>query len=241
MAIQVDEKKAISPPPKYKFTANEKTFLPPPMSTPGRGRGRPRAASPSKKDKLTSPRKRITKAAKEANAATARQASETLQAALDAASVADSESVDPPSVNGETPASVNKKLAKKHSKDDETKATIKVHSAVEQKGDTETTHTTISVEMPPGVPESSVPVDPREMVAKAKEMVEEAKKLEGESSKSTSKRKADVLDDEDEEEAQVNGTEAQPAKRTKLMEQEVRKQKVRNRALMGVAASLAIG
>ena len=241
MAIQADEKKAISPPPKYKFTSNEQTFLPPPTSTPGRGRGRPRATSPTKKDKMTSPRKRMTKAAKEANATTARQASESLQAALDAASVAESESVEPPSINGETPASPPKKASKKHAKDDDDKVKVKVQSAVEKDGDIETTHTTVSVQMPPGSPELPLPETTEEMVAKAKEMVEEAKKLEGESSKSSSKRKAEALDDEDDTDGLLNGAAAQPAKKTKLMEQEVRKQQVRNRALMGVAASLAIG
>ena len=241
-AIQADEKKAISPPPKYKFTANEKTFLPPPASTPGRGRGRPRASSPTKKEKVTSPRKRMTKAAKEANATTARQASESLQAALDAASVAESESAEPPSVNGEMSPPAEKKSSKKHSKEDNDKVTVKVQSEVENDGQIETTNTTVSVQMPPGSPELPLPETTEEMVAKAKEMVEEAKKLEGKKSKSSSKRKAaEALDDNEGGEGQANGTEVQPAKRTKLMEQEVRKQKVRNRALMGVAASLAVG
>lgn len=179
---------------------------------------------------------------KDANAAPARQASENLQAALDAASVAESESVEPPSVNGEASSPVEKKKSKKHAKDEEEKVTVNVQSAVEDDGEVETTHTTVSVKMPAGSPDLPLPESTEEMVAKAKEMVEEAKKLEGSSSKTASKRKAEVLDeDEDDEETQVNGTEVQPAKRTKLMEQEVRKQKVRNRALMGVAASLAIG
>ena len=250
-SIQVDEKKAISPPPMYKFKANEKTFMPPSIATPARGRGRPRAGSPSKKDKVASPRKpRITKAVKEANAANARQASENLQATLDAASVAESESTEIPSINGDkSPSPVSKKSSKSKAKDvkvedvDESeKVTVNVQSTTEVNGDMETTQTTVSVKMPPGIPELPLPEDTAEMIAKAKQMVEEARKLEGEASSNSTKRKADVLEDDDEDlEDEPNGTEVQPAKKAKLMELEVKKQKIRNRALIGVAASLAIG
>lgn len=250
-SIQADDKKAISSPPMYKFKANEKTFLPPALATPARSRGRPRASSPSKKDKPTSPRKpRISKAVKEANAANARQASENLQATLDAASVAESETPELPSVNGEkSPSPVTKKASKSKAKDakvedaDESeKVTVNVQSTTEVDGDQETIQTTVSVKMPLGSPDLPLPEDTAEMIAKAKQMVEEARKLEGESSSSNTKRKADVFDDEEEDvENEVDGMELQPAKKTKLMELEVKKQKVRNRALLGVAASLAIG
>lgn len=73
-----DAKKNIAPPPKYKLSASEKSNVLPwdraRASTPGRGRGRPRATTPSKSatpaTKAGSPRKqRTTKAMKEANAA----------------------------------------------------------------------------------------------------------------------------------------------------------------------------
>ena len=227
-----DVKKPISPPPKYVFTANDRAILPPPSSTPARGRGRGRAGSPGKATpaKVASPRKRVTKAVKEANAAAARQASENLQATLDsAASIADSESVEPPSVNGEKPT------------EESDKVTVNVDSTVEVNGDTETTHTQVQVKMPADSAELPLPETTEEMIATAKEMVEEAQKLEGESSKSGSgKRKAEVLE-ADEEGDEKTGREAQPAKKAKVMEQEIMKQKVRNRAIFGVAATLAIG
>ena len=161
-----------------------------------------------------------------------------MQAALDAASVAGSESAEPPSVNGEVPPPVERKSGKKHSKEDD-KVAVQVKSEVENNGDVETTHTTVSVKMPPGSPEMPLPESTEEVVSKAKRMVEEARKLEGRKSRSSSKRKAEVLGEGDD--AQADEIEVQPAKKTKLMEQEVRKQKVRNRALIGVAASLAIG
>ena len=217
-----DPKKSISPPPKFTFTANDMTRLPPPGATP-RGRGRPRAGSPSKVTttgtKAASPRKsRATKASNAANAASARDASASLQAALDnAASAVDSESV-----NGET-------------------VKVEVDTAVEVNGDTEITHTNVKVEMPAGSPDLPLPESTEEMIAKAKEMVEEARKLEGESSSSkASKRKAEELDVDDEED-ELADRQLQPAKKARLLEQELKKEKVRTRALIGVAVTLSIG
>ena len=163
---------------------------------------------------MPSPRKqRTTKATNAANIATAREANATLQAALDdAASTADPEQ------------SENEKVK------------VEVESAVETNGDVETTHTNVKVTMPGGSADLTLPESTEEMVAKAKEMVEEATKLEGISSSAT-KRKAEELDEESDSDADTE----QPAKRTRLLEQEVKKQRVRNRAIIGVAATLAIG
>lgn len=230
-----DERKAISPPPKFVFSANnDKTSLPPPGDTPARGRGRPRAASPNKStpgNKYMSPRKsRTSKASKEANAASAREVSASLQAALDsAASRADTESI-----NGE-------KLDDEREDGEQVEAekvTIQVDSTVEVNGDTEVTNTKVRVEMPLGSSELPMPENTEDMITRAKEMVEEARKLEGESSRTSSKRKAEELDDEEDEEAD---NQLQPAKTSRLLEQELKKQRVRKRALIGVAATLAIG
>lgn len=83
-----------------------------------------------------------------------------------------------------------------------------------------------------------MPESPEQMIAKAKEMVEEAKKIDGESSKSASKRKVEELDDDSDD---VEGTELQPAKKARILEQQIKKEKVRTRAMIGVAATLAIG
>ncbi|MCJ1318966.1 hypothetical protein MMC15_004298 [Xylographa vitiligo] len=232
--VALDDEKVISPPPKFTFMANQdRTSLPPPSGTPARGRGRPRASSPMKSTSGTkhlTPRKpRTTKASKEANAASAREASASLQATLDsAASIADTESVDGDKVNGE-----------KHDEEkvDGDKVTVQVDSTVEVHGDTEITNTKVRVEMPVGSPELPMPENTEDMITRAKEMVEEARKLDGESSRAT-KRKAEDLDDEEDEELD---TLLQPAKKARLLEQELKKQRVRKRALIGVAATLAIG
>ena len=225
-----DPKKIISTPPKFVYTATDKVAMDraslPPPNTP-RGRGRPRASSPAKgmisTGKVASPRKRISKAQKEANANNAKEASASLQAALDsAASVAETESV----------------------ADGEDKVIVEVDQSVEVNGETEITHTNVKVSVPPGSLDLPMPESTEEMIAKAKEMVEEARKLEGIEGAETlraSKRKADVLDDEEDEEAEVDGEEERPAKKAKVLEQELKKQRVRTRALIGIAATLAIG
>jgi hypothetical protein len=235
----------------YKFKANEKTLLPPTMPHSSRGR-RQRASSPSKKDK--SPRKSRT-SKKDA----ARQANEALQSTLDAASTAGSESVDAPSVNGDkSPSPVAVKTSKRKEKevevaetedvtepvdDDDKNITISVQSTTEKEGEVEKEQTTVSVKMPTDLNELPPPENMEQVIADAKRMVEEARKLEDDKGV-RNKRKAEALDEEDEEpldDNEENGVEEQPTKKVKLMEQEVKKQKVRNRALLGVAASLAIG
>ena len=121
---------------------------------------------------------------------------------------------------------------------DHEKVTVEVDSAIEINGDTETTRTNVKVEMPASSPDLPLPESTEAMIAKAKEMVEEARKLEGESSKRPSKRKAEELDDEEDEE---KDNELQPAKKARLLQQDIKKERVRNRALFGVAATLAIG
>ena len=133
-----------------------------------------------------------------------------------AASVADSESVD-----GE-------------------KVVVEVESAVEVNGNTETTTTNVKVEMPGGSADLPLPESAEQMIETAKEMVEEARKLDGEASSRSkaSKRKADVLDDSEDEEGDAQ---LQPAKRARVLERELKKERVRKRALIGVAATLAVG
>ncbi|KAL9594244.1 MAG: hypothetical protein Q9179_005482 [Wetmoreana sp. 5 TL-2023] len=211
--------KSISPPPKYVFTANDQTLLPPPASrasTPARPRGRPRNGSPAKSDKAMSPRKqRASKATKAENAANAKAAAAVLQDAL----------------NEDTNAAGDKAQANKVVK-------LEVNETTQVNGDIETTTTNVKFDLPGGV---AAEIPPQEAIEEtmrgAKAMVEEARKLEGESSKTSQKRKADELDESDEE----ADSELQPAKRARLVEQELKKEKVKNRALFGVAATLAIG
>ena len=197
------------------------THLPPPNGTPARAstpksRGRPRAGSPVK---AASPAKsnkkpRATKASKEADAATARQASEALQSALDDAQSTTGTDV----VDGDT-------------------VKVEVESNVEVKGDVEKTTTNVKIEMPAGSKDMPMPDNPEEMIAEAKKMVQEAMKIDGENSSSVPKRKAVEMDESDE----AGDNELRPAKEARIARQELKREKVRNRAMLGVAATLAIG
>lgn len=225
-----DFQKSIYPPPRFVFRANEDDDPLPPLNPAARGatpraRGRPRATSPSKNgssvSKMASPRKpRASKASIAANAASAREASATLQATLDtAASVADSESID----GGD-------------------KATLEIGTAVQVNGDVEITTTNVKIEMPGGSADFPLPEDPEEMIAKAKEMVQEAQKLDGRlfADGKSLKRKAEVLEDDDDEDEEVD-EDTHPAKKARLLEHQLKKEKIRKRALLGVAATLAVG
>ena len=231
-----ETRKTISPPPPYKFSANDKTTLQtstdmPRASTPGRGRGRPRASSPIKGGtpggKSGSPRKqRSTKSSKEANAAASKEANASLQAMLDKeAEAAESESVDGErAVNGE-------------------KGTIRIENTTLVNGEGETTTTALKFELPGGSAEIPAPENAEQMIEEAKAMVAEVRKLEGESSTTNAgsgkgKRKVEELEEDSDE----NGEdEQQPTKKARLLEQKLTRERVRNRALLGVAATLAIG
>jgi hypothetical protein len=217
-------KKQIQPPPKFEMT--DRVKLQPSSRTPGRGSARLRSASPSKiaspvKGKA-SPRKRQTKKEKEAAIANANAASASLQSALDdAASVAGSSTaVDSqaasPLLNGEV-------------------VKVEVDQSVETHDNVETTHTNVTVEMPAGSPELPLPEDTEKMLETAKKMVEEAKQLES-SPKITRKRKVEEVEPSDlDAELPV-----QPAKKARVLEEKLKREKVRTRAFVGVTATLVV-
>ncbi|KAJ9669470.1 hypothetical protein H2201_000337 [Coniosporium apollinis] len=117
---------------------------------------------------------------------------------------------------------------------------VEVDETVETTGDTETTTTIVKVDMPAGSPELPLPESTEEMIAKAKAMVEEANRLEENrvnGVKALKRKAADLEDDEDDE----VGMAVQPAKRVRTIEEELKKEKVKNKALIGLSATLAFG
>ncbi|KAF2103536.1 putative apses transcription factor [Rhizodiscina lignyota] len=223
------DKSSIQTPPKYVLP--KKYALAPTEGTNsvrGSRRRELRSASPSKiatpSRKIASPRKRAAK--KTATEDTpAAEASKELNKIIENGENGTAPSTEPES--------------KTESIDMEDKVRVEVDETVERTDDVETTHTTVRIEMPAGSPELPLPDNAEDMIAQAREMVEKAREEEGRPTSSKGKRKADVLEEE-EEDADEAGP-VQPAKKVKMMEQQLKRQKVRNRAMVGVIAVFAVG
>ncbi|EER24963.1 hypothetical protein D8B26_007544 [Coccidioides posadasii str. Silveira] len=247
----------INPPPKFDISKIDSSSFAPPPSARTRTL---RSASPSKSSaaKKATPRKRQTRAQKDLGTPSAAAVSESLQSTLDAvASVAHTEAVgdgenaeeaqeEPVKVNGEQEVgdSEGETIPVKKSTD-HVKVSVESETIVDTTEDLETSRTNVTVEVPDGLPELPMPNDTEEMIAKAKEMVEEAVRLqEGQegtgnpSPKASRKRKVEATIEEGEEDTENIPT--QPAKKARLLEERLRRERVRNRALIGVTATLAI-
>ena len=210
--------KMISPPPKF-LMPQESLAAP----SPSRARSR-RSASPTKSSspkKAGSTRARKSKAEKaDSTEPPIKPATKTLQQALKAAA---SEDTDPT-------ASKSEKVEDKA----EPVVKVNVDKDVEVKGDVETTHTRVEVEMPAGLPDLPLPEDTAAMIAEAKRIVEKATKAENDAGPSNPKKRK--LEDDKEE----GEKESAPAKKAKV-ESDLRKEKVKTRALIGISATLVIG
>ena len=245
--------KNISPPPKFAMPSTDAPTLEPPSLARTRSR---RSASPAKSAiptrKIATPRKpRQTRAQKESSATSSSAANESLQNTLDQAastaeSIAEEKEEELVAVNGdnEIQEEVDEQTVPvKKAQEENVKVNFESTVDVDTAGDLETTRTNVFVEMPANTPELPLPEDTETMIATAKKMVEEATKLQEEtsgnptSSKSSKKRKAAEEEDED---AEAEAASGQPTKRAKTLEHTLRRERVRNRALFGVTATLAL-
>jgi len=159
----------------------------------------------------------------------------------------DTASVEPESVNGDAAAvaaATTTTMASTASTKLESVAetvTVEVETTRSPQGDDADEaieNTKVSVEMPSGHPDLPIPDDAQELIREARRMVVEAEKLTGPSA-GKGKRKAEEMIDEDDE-VGLDGP-ADSSKRTRKMEIELRKERIRKRAVAGIAASLAIG
>ncbi|KAI3322125.1 DNA-binding domain of Mlu1-box binding protein MBP1 [Xylariaceae sp. AK1471] len=245
--------KKISAPPKFDFTGlSQPTLAPPtPSSLPRSTRGR-RSASPSKKRAIASPRKRSTKVSASQTSSTSTEvtpAQEETETDTNGAKTEDTTSTAPTE-------DITMKTTEKEPEpvfaliEEEPKIHIKVGQEVQFNAGVETTHTAVEVELPitDGPPSAE---EAAQMIEKAKEMVAAAAAESAENSKidessssenNKGKRKADeiAVDDEDEDEQPSEPSEEPRSKKVKT-EVQLRKERVRNRALVGLSATLAVG
>ncbi|KAI0147652.1 hypothetical protein GGR57DRAFT_249431 [Xylariaceae sp. FL1272] len=240
--------KKISAPPKFDFTLlAQPNLIPPPTpsSIPRSTRGR-RSASPAKKRVIASPRKRSTKvSASQTSSIDASLQEETESESMtngakteDTVSTAPSEDITMKTIEKE-PEVVLAPV------EEEPKVQIKVGQEVEFNAGVETKHTTVEVELPvtDGPPSAE---EAAAMIEKAKEMVALAAAENAESQESTAvaskgKRKADDITVEDEEDGVISEPAEEPRSKKVKTEVQLRKERVRNRALVGLSATLAVG
>ncbi|KXT00523.1 hypothetical protein AC578_4090 [Pseudocercospora eumusae] len=98
--------------------------------------------------------------------------------------------------------------------------------------------TKVNVTMPSNHPDLKIPDNAEDMMATARKMVQDAEKIGGPSTRK-GKRKAEEMVEADDE-VGLDGP-SKPGKRARPVEVELRKEKIRRRALTGIAASLVVG
>lgn len=233
--------KKIAAPPKFDLAGiSQPTLAPPtPSSLPRSTRSR-RSASPSKKRAIASPRKRSTKMSTSLTNSTEHEPETNGTKTDDAVSRATTEDITMKTTEKE-PEVVFAPV------EEESKIHIKVGQEVQFNAGVETTHTAVEVELPvaDGPPSAE---EAAQMIEKAKEMVAaaaaesaeniESDELAGENGKGKRKANEIAADEEGEDEDELS--EEHRSKKTKT-EIQLRKQRVRNRALVGLSATLAVG
>lgn len=229
--------KNITSPPKFDMVKAQ-SKLAPPSSLPRNARSR-RSASPTKAKRTpASPRKRSTKAKAEST-----------------------ESTD---LNGETKKGKQQDFVMKTTefepaivlepREEDPKVKVRVDEEVQTDANgVETTHTVTEVDIPmsaAGQPQTAEEI--AQMMDAAKEMVQKDKDSNGESKKADDKKaKSDVTAKKSkrkaadisvsEKDGDKDGKEKQPRSKKVKTEAELRKDKVKNRALFGIGATVAVG
>ena len=213
-----------SPPASVSLPAvTNGTSLPPPadkMATRGRSL---RSASPSKAAPIT-PRKiatpRRTKRGRPAGGS----------ALATTAESAEDHSAEPEGTNGDSGV-----------------VRVDIESTIEAgpDGDEDVKTTHVTVETPANHPQLPLPTDAQAYLEQAKAAIREANNLTAGRAAGRKRKAAEISveedDDPEDEEVEEAQMEIQPAKRVRFTEQELRKEKIKRRATMGIAASLAIG
>ncbi|ROW04556.1 hypothetical protein VMCG_05115 [Cytospora schulzeri] len=238
--------KRINAPPKFFPSATSGSLVPP---TPKSNRSR-RSASPNKsasRRAIASPRKRSTRSAASHNEPSETSSTSSRKPSLtngDVPVLSPAEALKTEDVKVETPE--KESAASLETVEEEPKVKVNIDQDVETDGvGSEVRRTKVGVEVPFSAGMQS-PDDPAKMIAEAKAMVEAAKADNAASPPKSAKgkRKADDFEaDNDAEEGAEGESSASQQPRAKKVKTEIelRKQKVKKRALFGITFTLAAG
>ncbi|KAH6659281.1 transcription regulator HTH, apses-type DNA-binding domain-containing protein [Truncatella angustata] len=231
--------KRIQAPPKYDLLKSSQLSLAPPTpsSVARSTRGR-RSASPAKARPIASPRKRATKVrATQQTVSETPSVKEESEPPVNGVLGSESESTIP-TVEVDISEITKEPAVVFSPAEEEQKVQVKVDQEVKVFQGVETTNTKVELELPVGG-QPPTAEETAQMIAQAKELVESAAAEVGAASTETkSKRKAEdiaVGDEEGESRA------LEPRAKKVKTEVELRKERVRNRALVGLSATLAVG
>ncbi|KAG9947350.1 DNA-binding domain of Mlu1-box binding protein MBP1, partial [Aureobasidium melanogenum] len=261
-----DPNKKIATPPRFVIPTSEATTLPPPTETTSRRRtlrsASPAKAPPTPSRKIATPRRtrRAKPAASSALAPTAESAEESaapetsvepesakfdsIIASSEAAAKADAEAA----LEDEIPVSVSVRS------DDTVKVDIETTTVPGVNGASPTESVRAVVNVPASHPDLAQPSDPQAYLDMAKESIVAAHKLTA-SRTPGKKRKALEAFEDDESVSEfpefdtVGSTAAvtpievdeRPAKRQRITEIELRKEKIKKRATLGILTTMAMG
>ena len=204
----------IESPPPFKITKEDKMFPAPGLPSTLRKRDL-RSASPSKSNtprKIATPRKRRTKGNKLGD-----------ESARNARLENGTASVEPtPSVASESHA------------DDVVR--LEVDEKVEKENGVETVSTKVTIEMPPGNPDLALPETAEGVLEMSHEIVAAARQLEGSKAR---KRKVDEIEEEPEQ-SSAGPVVSQPARKQRKLEEQLKTERVKARALIGITTTVAL-
>jgi len=213
-----DPKKQIQSPPAYRMKEALNGLGRSPEKLDGHRSTRGRSmcsASPTKSTparKFATPRK------------STRRGRNTLKAEEDALAIAE-----------EAAESVNGDLAAAVSASEHVRIEVENITVPSPDGDEDMETTKVNVELPVGFPQLELPNNAEDMLATARKMVKEAEKISGPSQGKGKRKAVEMVEDEDDD------TEVLPPKRVKQVQAELRKEKIKRRAITGIAAGLAFG
>lgn len=215
-----DPKKSIQSPPTFRMKD--------PINGLGRSPEKPVRSTRGRSLRSASPVKRETPARKFATPRKPRKGRAAAKLEEEAAAIAE-----------EAAESINGELATATARESTENVKVEVENVTEPSpgGDNEEVEKTkVNIEMPTGLPELELPNDAQAMLAEARAMVHEAEKIAGPTPSAKGKRKAEEMVADDDEES-----EELPPKRVKAVKTELRKEKIKRRAITGIAAGLALG